>query len=240
MFRIGICDDHAAVCNELEQIALKLQKNISEPMDIDVFYSGEDLLKSIREEGAYDLIFLDIELGRINGVEVGHIIRDEMEDYTTKIVYISSKNTYYKELFDVQPLHFLQKPLEEEKVIHDIKLAIKITQKENKHFSFKISKQNFKIPIRDILYFESVKREVRLVTGKASYTFYANFTEILSRLPDIFFQSHRSFIVNYEQITQFRNDELVLTSGEHIPIGRSKHKEVQLFQIEYEQKRLQQ
>ena len=101
---------------------------------IDIFYGGEALIDSIKENGNYDLIFLDIELGKINGVEIGHIIREDMEDYVTKIIYISSKSGYDRQLFEVQPLHFLQKPLDEEKVLKDVLLALKILGKENQVF----------------------------------------------------------------------------------------------------------
>ena len=118
MFKIAICDDVPVVCSEIKDIIMNLEDKAKYPkIEVGIFQSGEALIDSINEEGPYDLLFLDIELGEINGVEIGHIIREQMEDYVTKIVYISSKDIYDRQLFDVQPLHFIKKPIDPEKVI---------------------------------------------------------------------------------------------------------------------------
>lgn len=130
MFRIAICDDVKLICNEIKNIILENKELQNEKIKIDIFNNGETLIEELRENTQYDLIFLDIELGEINGVEVGHIIRDDMEDYTTKIVYISGKNSYDRQLFNVQPMKFISKPIEEEKVIKAVLLAIKISDKK--------------------------------------------------------------------------------------------------------------
>ena len=190
-------------------------------------------------ENLYDLIFLDIELGgNINGVEVGHIIRDEMDDYITQIVYISSKNNYDRQLFDVQPLHFLQKPIDVSKLLNDIKLAIKISGKENKIFEFKNLRNTVKVPYKDILYFESKGREISLVSCKMQYTFYDNIQELSKVLPDFFIYPHRSYLVNYELIACFKYEELIMSNGDIIPISRSKRKEIRKLQMMFERKGL--
>ncbi|MDO5096785.1 MAG: LytTR family DNA-binding domain-containing protein [Peptostreptococcaceae bacterium] len=239
MFRIAICDDHMNVCSEIEKVILQMEKNISEALDVEVFYSGESLLKSIQNEGAFDVIFLDIELGKINGVEVGHILRDGLEDYNTKIIYISSKNTYDRQLFEVQPFLFLAKPLSEAQIVQSMERLIKMLNKENKSFSFKMSGQNIKIPFKEILYFEGMGREVRLVTGKEEYRFYSQLKDIEKLLPDFFLRPHRSYIVNYEHIVFFKYEEFKMSNGEIIPISQSNRKEMRAFQMEYEQRRLQ-
>ena len=86
MFKIAICDDVEDVCSELKTMIIDMKDSlICGGIIIDIFFSGEALLENI-VENPYDLIFLDIELGEINGVEVGHIIREQMEDYITKII----------------------------------------------------------------------------------------------------------------------------------------------------------
>lgn len=240
MFKIAICDDVKAVCNELKDIILNMAKGtLCENICADIFYSGEALISDIREGNLYDLIFLDIELGgQINGVKVGHIIRDEMDDYITQIVYISSKNGYDRQLFDVQPLHFLQKPIDVSKVINDIKLAIKISKKENNFFEFKNLRSIVRVPYKEILYFESRGREIILVSCKTQHTFYDNIQNLRKVLPDFFIYPHRSYIVNYELITCFRFEEVVMSNGAVIPISRSKRKEIIKLQMMFEKKGL--
>lgn len=241
MFKIAICDDIKSTCDEIKDIILNISKGtLSENISIDIFYSGEALISDIREEeNLYDLIFLDIELGgKINGVEVGRIIRGEMDDYITQIVYISSKNNYDRQLFDVQPLHFLQKPIDVLKIENDIKLAIKISGKENRFFEFKNLRNITKVPYKDILYFESRGREIILVSCKTQYIFYNNIHSLSKILPDFFIYPHRSYLVNYELITCFKFEELVMSNGDVIPISRNKRKEIRNLQLMFERKGL--
>lgn len=235
MFKIAVCDDVASVCNELKTMIMDMKNDlICKEITIDTFYSGEALIDNIKEENLYDLIFLDIELGKINGVEVGHIIREQMEDYVTKIIYISSKDIYDRQLFDVQPLHFLKKPIDSKKVFDDIQLAMKISEKENRNFEFKSFRNTIKVPYRDILYFESRGREVFLMGTKNNYTFYGNIKDLEGVLPKFFIHPNRSYFVNYEFVTCFKFEELIMTDGSIIPISRNKRKEIREMQLIFE------
>ena len=239
MFKIAVCDDVASVCNELKTMIMDMKNDlICKEITIDTFYSGEALIDNIKEENLYDLIFLDIELGKINGVEVGHIIRKQMEDYVTKIIYISSKDIYDRQLFDVQPLHFLKKPIDSKKVFDDIQLAMKISEKENRNFEFKSFRNTIKVPYRDILYFESRGRKVFLVGTKNNYTFYGNINSLEEVLPKFFIHPNRSYFVNYEFVTCFKFEELIMTDGSVIPISRNKRKEIRELQLIFERKGL--
>ena len=239
MFKIAVCDDVASVCNELKTMITDMKNDlICKEITIDTFYSGEALIDNIKEENLYDLIFLDIELGKINGVEVGHIIREQMEDYVTKIIYISSKDIYDRQLFDVQPLHFLKKPIDSKKVFDDIQLAMKISEKENRNFEFKSFRNTIKVPYRDILYFESRGRKVFLMGTKNNYTFYGNINSLEEVLPKFFIHPNRSYFVNYEFVTCFKFEELIMTDGSIIPISRNKRKEIRELQLVFERKGL--
>ena len=239
MFKIAVCDDVASVCNELKIMIMDMKNDlICKEITIDTFYSGEALIDNIKEENLYDLIFLDIELGKINGVEVGHIIREQMEDYVTKIIYISSKDIYDRQLFDVQPLHFLKKPIDSKKVFDDIQLAMKISEKENRNFEFKSFRNTIKVPYRDILYFESRGRKVFLMGTKNNYIFYGNINSLEEVLPKFFIYPNRSYFVNYEFVTCFKFEELIMTDGSIIPISRNKRKEIREMQLIFERRGL--
>lgn len=235
MIRISVCEEVPAVCSELENIILNFQKDTNEQLTIEVFYSGKDLIEYIKNENTFDLIFLGIELDKINGVEVGRFIRSDLEDYITKIIYISSENIYDRELFDVQPLDFLSKPIDIEEVIKDIKLAIKTYEKENKMFSYKIGHSNCKIPIKEIIYFESIRREIKLVSIKETLYFYGTMDDLIKQLSKKrFILPHRSYFVNYDKVFSIRKDEIMLCNGDVIPLSRLRIKEIKELQIFYE------
>ena len=114
MLIIAICDDEKNICTSLERVVEEyaLGKNIN--YNIESFNSADELLKHILlKKNSYDIIFLDIEMKGINGIEFGEILRGDMKDEKTKIIYISWENSYAMDLFKVRPFDFLIKPLEE-------------------------------------------------------------------------------------------------------------------------------
>lgn len=238
MMRIAICDDIPAISAELEDIVTDAQKHLNQIFKIEVFYSGESLINYIKSGNVFDLIFLDIELEDITGIVVGEFIRKELDDHITKIVYISSKNNYDRQLFEIQPLHFLSKPLDKEKIIDVIKLAIKVLEKENNLFTFKMGHRIYKIPVKEIIYFECLKREIKLVSVRETFHFYDTVKSILERLVNArFIQPHRSYIVNYDNILNIGKDEIEVCNGDVLPISRLKIKEIKELQITYEEER---
>lgn len=131
MITIAICDDDNYICSQIEKYILNYSKTKNIKFDIEVFYSGESLTNFIMKEHSFDLIFLDIELITQTGVQLANKIRNEFDDYSTKIVFITSKDGYEQELFDVQPLNFIKKPIDFEKLKKCIELTIKLLGIDN-------------------------------------------------------------------------------------------------------------
>lgn len=235
MFKIAICDDEQGICSSIENIILDYQRSTLVEIDLEVFYSGEELCAFIESENTFDLIFLDIEMEPLNGIEVGKRIRIDNNDYITKIVYISGKDSYYKQLFDVQPLHFLSKPLDADKIIADLRLAMKLSNKLDGVFSYKKGYESHKIYVKDILYFESKDRKIRIVFVKGEDTFYGKLDEILSQIGKYqFMRIHKSFIINYAYVHKFKYDEVIMSNSVCLPISQSRRKEIRELQIGYE------
>ena len=128
MFPIAICDDEAAVCSDLRRL-LALHEKTAESL-IYEFHSGEELYESICAGLSFNLIILDIELKSMNGVTVGTLLREQLKDRATEILYISGNQEYAMKLFDLRPLNFLTKPLDEKKFLHCISTAMELTERE--------------------------------------------------------------------------------------------------------------
>lgn len=125
MYKIGICDDDKILCSALEEKIYEISKELAVKADVDVWYSGESIQNDLQKGIELDLIFLDIELAQKNGIAVGNFIRNEMENMQTHIVYISSKESYAMQLFKVQPLDFLIKPVTTEQIKEVLMRSIK-------------------------------------------------------------------------------------------------------------------
>ena len=236
MFRIAICDDEQIIGSQIENILLDYSERTSLEIDIIVFSSGEELYKYMESSHTFDLIYLDIEMECMNGLEVGKKIRNTMQNHKTDIVYISGKDGYDRQLFDVQPLHFIPKPIDPNKVIEDLRLAMTRADKLVGIFAYKKGNESHKVPIKDIIYFESLGRETRIVTVKGEDIFYGvmqNIFEIVRKYQ--FIKIHRSYIVNYNHISIFRYEEVIMSNQIILPISQAKRKEIKDIQLSIEQ-----
>lgn len=226
IFKIAICDDDILVCSKIERVIAKFDDKIK----MEIFYSGERLISEMQKSAQYDLIFLDIEMEKLNGVDVGKNIREKIENNSTQIVYISSKESYAMELFKVRPFDFLVKPLKSSVIIETIKKVINLTSKMNLFYDVIFDGIHTKLPIKDILYFESQSRKVRIITTHGEYFTYARLFEIEDEIEhDDFYLVHKSYFVNFMHIKKYSYDELTMVNDSVIPISQSNRKMVRSY-----------
>ena len=115
--KIAICDDDNGACEELR----KILENISTEKDmIHIYNAGEELLGDISNGYIYDVVYLDIELPGLNGVEVGQVLREQVEKQHLDLIFISQKSSYCEQLFDLEPRRFYRKPFDKERIIKDL------------------------------------------------------------------------------------------------------------------------
>lgn len=227
MLRIAVCDDDNIICLQIESMLLKSSKNISEEIEIETFFSGEELCKFLTEKKYFDILFLDIELNKLNGVEVGKIIREEMNNETTQIVYISAKDSYAMELFQVRPLHFLIKPIQQDILEEVVSRALKLIVKNNQYFEYKNGVSNYIIPFKDIIYFESDGRKVNIVMKDETQSFYGKLSEAEKQLYNQdFILIHKSFLINYDHVIEYQYDYVKMSDNKTLPISQNNRKTV--------------
>lgn len=240
MIRIAVCDDDNILCLQLESMLLEISKNITEEIEIETFFSGEELCRFLTEKNYYDILFLDIELIKLNGVEVGKIIREEMYNETTQIVYISAKESYAMELFQVRPLHFLIKPIKKVILEEVVNKAIKLIVKNNHYFEYKNGITNYKVPFKDIIYFESDGRKVNIVTNEEIQNFYGKLSEAERQLNEQdFILIHKSFLVNYDHVVEYQYDYVKMSNNKVLSISQNNRKTVREKLLHRKQRKIQ-
>ncbi len=111
MINIAVCEDDIFLGGQIETALCRYADAEGVAIQTEVMTSAEQCLRYIRESNMVDLLFLDIELGAMSGIELAEIIRNELHNDYMQIVYVSSKQSYAMELFESHPLHFLVKPL---------------------------------------------------------------------------------------------------------------------------------
>ena len=122
----------------------------------------------------YDFLILDIELTRATGIDVGKYLRDKNRNFHTQIIYVSSKETYAMKLFSVQPLDFIVKPVKPEALIKAINRGFEIIGRSEDFFICKVGKENITISCKEILYFSSNKRVIKIVCCDEMIEYYSS------------------------------------------------------------------
>lgn len=136
MYYIGICDDGENVCTSVENMILLCAKEQNILVDVEVWYTGEGLKDYLENGNSLDILFLDIELFKMTGIEVGNYIRKKLDNIGMQIIYISGKSSYAQQLFKTHPLDFLVKPISQEQINETIKEAVRIIKRTEERFEF--------------------------------------------------------------------------------------------------------
>ena len=227
MLRIAVCDDDKVLCMQLKSMLNEIVENTDEIFETSTFYSGEELYDYMVKGNPFDLIFLDIELCEINGVEVGRKVREELNDQVTQIVYISSKDSYAMDLFDIRPLNFLVKPLNREKIESVLKTARKVMFSNNQYFEYKIGNVNFNVLLSDVLYFESNGRKVKIILKDDEKEYYGKLSEVEEKLKDKdFFFIHKSYFINYNHVIEYAYEYVKMSNNKILAISQNNRKAV--------------
>lgn len=226
MYKIGICDDGINICSELEQMIIGYGKDHAIAIETCVWYSGEALRDYLKQGNGLDILFLDIELVAMSGIQVGDYIRNQLDDRGIQIVYISSKETYARQLFKTQPVDFLVKPIKQQEVYETIDVAVKLIKRTAGRFKYQYDREYFSVPYDDIMYFTSEGRKIIIVTTKDKREFNGKLGDLKEQLSDGFIMIHKSYIVNQSFVNHFRFDMVELHNGKELPISKSMRREV--------------
>ncbi len=191
MYEIGICDDGKNVCGSMEKMLIQCARENAIQINVQIWYTGEELRDYLKMGSHLDILFLDIELYQMTGIEVGCYIRNELDNMGLQIVYISGKTSYAQDLFKTQPLDFLVKPITPKQINRTIVTAIKVIKRRCERFEFQQGKEHFYIKQGEILYFESSGRKINIVTVHDTYEFYGKLNEIIKELSEDFIEIHK-------------------------------------------------
>lgn len=227
MFNILICDDEPTTCLYIEKVFSEYAQNSNTGIATEIFFTGESLLEYLEQKNDIDLLFLDIELPGKSGAEIGKLMRENLENESVQIVFISSKEKYAMQLFQVRPFDFLIKPLSKKMIINTFEKYKKLYTKQNRFFEYRIGKQNEKILASEIMYFMCEKRKICIVTCRDKIYFYGNMKDLHKNLNlNGFWSVNNSFIINTGYVRLFKEKEIVMCDNYCIPVSNSYRKEI--------------
>lgn len=227
MIRIAICEDVLAEQKRQVEMVQSIMMKLSKNAKVFSFQSGEDLLCEIDITGNMDIILMDVEMQGINGIETARIIR--MRDVRAVLIFVSCHNQYYKEMIEVQPFAFIDKPVQGEKLERVLRQVLETRLCFSDGFSFIYHKKQYNIPLVQIRYFQSDKRVVRIDTILKNpltpeYVFYGKLEKVEKTVNESnirFLRVRKSFLVNILYVIEYSADKIVLDNGLVIEISKN-------------------
>ena len=227
MINVAICDDDVATTGNLETMLQEIAKRNFVQTEMEVFWDGKKLIKAIENGTYFDIVFLDIEMGQEDGITVARRIRET--DKSVLIVYVTSHESYIQESFEVRPFRFLVKPVGEERLEACFREAYEEISSNDSYFRYNYQRLSHKVLIRDILYFESNRRKIYIVTEKEELELYGKLNEIEESLKEskvAFLRVHQSFLVNYKHVDGIGYDFVVMDNGKRISISEDRRRQI--------------
>ena len=221
MLRIGICDDiydarlvlRAALERVLEK--RRVQGQFRE------FSSGEGLLRWLESHaGELDLVFLDMEMGELDGMETARRLR--AADSGLQLVFVTGYAEYVFDGYSVGALGYLLKPpkLEQLEAVLDRAQAALYRELDRAYVCRK-GDTHYRVPFSNILYFASDRRQVQCVTEGRTYTFYGKLDAVAAEVGMEFVRVHQRYLVRAGAVDRMEGSEIVLRTGERLPVSRS-------------------
>ncbi len=228
MLRVGICDGNEKFAIKLESNILKYARREDILIDVDILKNSTELFKILKSDGLFDILFLDVELEKNYGIEVGKKIRLDIRNELMQIIFVSSEDKYAMNLFDIRPMNFLIKPVNNNKINYILNEYRRLFQFQNVYFEYIMGKRKCKISNNSILYFQSQGKKIRMVTMDGTKYFYEKLSQVSQRLnKSNFCEIHKSFVVNMRYIVKYEKNNITMKNGDILPISRSMQKNVE-------------
>ena len=227
MLEIAICDDDVIFTGKTEDLLEKLGQRYKIQLDIEVFWDGQELVETIKSGKRFDIIYLDIEMKKMDGLDAANEIR--MIDRESLLIYMTSYESYMPVTFDYRPFQFIVKPIQIDKFERCFLKAHKEVLQNDSYFQFKYNKINYRILTQNIMYFESRKRVVSIRTQDTAMKFYGKLDDVESAMKESkleFLRIHQSFLVNFKYIEEIAYDRIKLTNGQILYISEDKRKKI--------------
>ncbi|MFE4709814.1 LytR/AlgR family response regulator transcription factor [Paenibacillus sp. NPDC056722] len=226
MIRICICDDDQLHSSKLEKIIMDcVSKYPNIALDIDIYGSGATLLNALHVRNEeYQILFLDIEMDSLNGIEVARKIRET--DKSMIIIYVTSYAEYTMESFEVSPFRYILKPIDDENISKVLLHAVEEITRNNQYLFFKSQNLNYQIKSETILSISSLKgRIIHVVTCDNEFTFYGTIKDVEDMLdPLSFIKVNQGTMVNLNYIHIISGTDVILTNKEKYAISRGQKK----------------
>lgn len=227
MVNIAVCDDDAPFAAALEEWILSYGRQKGELLETEVFSDGESFLQAILNGGQYDLVYMDIEMEKRDGISTVRELRKILPELL--VIYTTSHDTYFAEMFETEPFRYLRKPLDGAQFTRYLDQALGRIRERLCYYTYRSGHSTCRIPVREICYFESHRRQIQIHGTEKRDVFYGRLGEIQKQLEQgsfPFIRIHQSYLVNPDKINRFYREKVEMEDGVVLPVSESRQREV--------------
>ncbi len=222
-YKIAVCDDSDADRQYISDLTGRWAANAGHTVQVADFASAESFLFHYAGKSDYDILLLDIEMEEMDGVTMAKKLRQDND--TVQIVFITGYSDYISEGYEVAALHYLMKPVREEKLFSVLDRAAEKLSKNEKVLNFEIGGEMLRVPVYQIRYADVFRNYVTIHASR-DLTVKMTLGELEKELDERFFRAGRSVIVNLTQISRVTKTEIRLNDGVSIPLPRGAYEGV--------------
>lgn len=218
-YRIAIVDDDHVDAEYVGRILDAWSQERQAGVQIQRFASAESFLFNYAEDKEWDILLLDIEMGAMDGVSLAKKIRQENE--SVQIVFITGFADYISEGYEVSALHYLMKPVKQDKLFAVLDRAVAAMEKTERVILLPVGGEMRRLPVGQVQYVEAFSHTAAIVTGTDTIQVKMPISEIERMLGVGFVRCHRSYLVGLKHIARLSKTEVILDNGKTLPLSRS-------------------
>lgn len=217
IINIAICDDEKMQVNALTHIVERYFELKGHKFQINKFDGGESLLDSLQQK-YFDIIFLDIEMNGVNGIETAKKIRNDHQK--SIIIFITAYCDFVFQGYEVKALNYILKPYKPEKIADVLNQALaELNHRQDIFYVIELKSGTYKLNLTNTVYFSSDKRKVCAVTAKDNIEFYDKLDELHKKLPSFFVRIHQRYIININFVSAVEGNVAII-NGKTLPVSR--------------------
>ena len=216
---IAVCDDDAKDSAIIKGILKEYMEQNAYTGDVSMFGSGEELLATF-SLALYDVIFLDIYMGGINGIETAKRIR--AIDPTCAIIFITSSGDHSLESYSVRGSAYVVKPIKDEDMQSALFQCRDIFLRNARYIEIRTGRADMRIPLIKIFYVESQANYMLFRTSAGDYTTRLTLDEVEKQLGGRpFYRCHESYLVNTNHISRLDANDVIMKNGDAVPMRKN-------------------
>lgn len=223
--RVAICDDEAAQRELLKKLLTKWARQQNIELTVLLYPNAESFAYVWEDDKAFDLLILDIEMGKCNGMELAVQIR--RTDEQLPILFITGYDKYMAQGYEVEALHYLLKPVREEK-LYEVLNRLQRKQKPEEKLFFQGEDGVLSLSLSHIWYVEAFGHRSVIHSDTQEWVLRQSISEVEKILSghQRYIRCHRSYLVNLRRVSYILKSEIVLDNEQKLPLSRQLAKEV--------------